>query len=430
MKLQITGCIKSVRFATALAAIGFSFAMLSSAAQAQNLRVFLGGQQRPDIMRKLFDIYESRNPGVKIEIEVGGATSEQQQQYLNTVLTSRDATLDAFLIDIVRPAQYAAAGWAEPLDAHLGAEKDAILSRVLPAYREANIVNGRLIALPFFADAQFLYYRKDLLDKYRLQPPKTWEDLIRQAQTVQRGENNSNLQGFSTAGAPIEGTVCSYLVPLWGAGGNLTDAQGRLSLAGPAARRPFDLFAEMRQKNVTPANLAEIATDRIRLDFQSGNTVFAMLWAYGWNRFQSDADSHVKDRVGVVPLPSFAGGRPASCIGGWQWAVSAFSRNKPTTAKLIAFLASPEASKFMAINASNLPIYSELYTDPDVLRANPWFREAREVMVTARARPVAPNYTRLSEVIRTNMNAFIAGTKTADAALADMTTNLQPLLVR
>ena len=47
------------------------------------LRVFSGGQnQRPDLMRKLFDEYQKANPGVKIDIETGGATSELQRQYL------------------------------------------------------------------------------------------------------------------------------------------------------------------------------------------------------------------------------------------------------------------------------------------------------------------------------------------------------------
>ncbi len=120
-------------------------------AQQTTLRIFTGGQQRPDVMRRIADEYERRTPGVKIEVEVGGATSEQQQQYLNTVLASKDSALDVILIDVIRPAQWAAAQWAEPLDQFLGANKDRIMARYLPAYREANIVNGRVIALPYFA---------------------------------------------------------------------------------------------------------------------------------------------------------------------------------------------------------------------------------------------------------------------------------------
>ncbi len=220
---------------------------VSTAAMAQTtLRIFTGGQQRPDVMRKIADEYEKRAPGVKIEVEVGGATSEQQQQYLNTVLASKDSALDVILIDVIRPAQWAAAGWAEPLDSYLGAEKDAIMARYLPAYREANIVNGKVIALPYFADAQFLYYRKDLLQKHGVQPPKTWDELKAGAEKIMKAEGNANLSGFQTAGAPIEGTVCTYLVPMWGAGGNLTDSAGKLALNTDAAKRPFQLWAISR----------------------------------------------------------------------------------------------------------------------------------------------------------------------------------------
>ncbi len=393
-------------------------------AQQTTLRIFTGGQQRPDVMRQILDVYMQRNPGIRAEVEVGGATSDQQQQYLNTVLSSRDAALDVVLIDVIRPAQWAAQQWAEPLDSYLGAERDAIMARYLPAYREANIVDGRVVSLPYFADAQFLYFRRDLLQKYNLQPPRTWDELIAAAQTIMRGENNPNLRGFETAGAPIEGTVCTYLVPMWGAGGNLTNAQGRLQLDTPQARQPFDLWTRMRAANVLPTNIAEIPTDRIRLDFQAGNLIFAMQWGYAWNRFQGDADSQVKDRVAVVPLPGFAAGQAATCIGGWQLAVSAFSRNKAAAVNLVRFLSSPEVSRMQAVLASHLPVFPEVYNDPEVLRANPWFAQALPVVQSARARPVTPRYNEVSDIIRSNMNAFLAGTRNADQALADMTQRL------
>src|ERR1700694_443083 len=95
---------------------------LAAAASAQTtLRIFTGGQQRPDVMRKIADEYQKKNPNVKVEVEVGGATSEAQQQYLNTVLSSKDAVLDVILIDVIRPAQWAAQGWAEPPERDAGA---------------------------------------------------------------------------------------------------------------------------------------------------------------------------------------------------------------------------------------------------------------------------------------------------------------------
>jgi multiple sugar transport system substrate-binding protein len=408
-----------------VAALALSFGLATApdvAAQATTLRLFVGGQQRPDVMRRLLDQYQAANPSVKVDIETGGATSELQRQYLTTVLTSKDTSLDVFLIDIVNPAQYAASGWLEPLDSYLGAERDALLKRYLPAYATADVVDGKVMALPAFADAMFLYYRKDLLEKHGVKPPTTWEELSASARKIQQAENNPNLQGVSFQGRAIEGANCTFLVPYWGAGAELTTA-GKVQIDQAAARKAFGLWLEMIKAGVAPKSAAEVATDDTRREFQAGNAVFAVLWAYGWNHFQS-ADSKVAGKVGVVPLPAFAGGQPVTCIGGWQWAVSAFSRHKGEAARFIRWLSSPATAKFLAVQASNLPVYPEVYKDADVLKVNAWFEQALPVVMTARSRPVSPRYPEVSDVIRSNVNAVIAGTKTPEEAIRDMQARL------
>ena len=417
--------MKTWRIAVTIA-LGAAFAA-HAWAQQTTLRIFTGGQQRPDVMRKIADEYQKKNPNVKVDVEVGGATSDAQQQYLSTVLSSKDSVLDVILIDVIRPAQWAAQGWAEPLDGYLGADKPKVLAQYLKAYVDADQVNGKLIALPYFADAQFLYYRKDLLEKYKRPVPKTWDEMMETARVIMDGEKSPQLQGFSTAGSPIEGTVCTYLVPLWGAGSEITKG-GKLNLDTPEARQPFQLYGRMKQAGVLPKNIAEIPTDRIRIDMQGGNLIFAMTWSYVWNRLENDPDSKVKGKIGVTMLPHDQGGKSATCIGGWQLAVSAFSKNKPEAVKFVRWLSSPEVSKMQAILASHMPVFPSVFKEPEVLKANPWFADALPVVEGARSRPVSAQYPQVSDVIRSNMNAYLAGTKTTDVALADMKNRLSPFL--
>ena len=112
----------SQRLSTLATAVCLTAGLFSLPALADTkLRVFSGGQnQRPDLMRKLFDKFQTQNPGVTIDIETGGATSELQRQYLSTVLNAKDTAIDIYMIDIVNPAQYFGAGWLEPLNAYLG----------------------------------------------------------------------------------------------------------------------------------------------------------------------------------------------------------------------------------------------------------------------------------------------------------------------
>ena len=63
-----------------------------------------------------------------------------------------------------------------------------------------------------------------------------------------------------------------------------------------------------------------------------------MTWGYVWNRLENDADSKVKGKIGVATLPHDQGGKSATCIGGWQVAVSAYSKNKQEAVKFARYL--------------------------------------------------------------------------------------------
>lgn len=373
---------------------------------ATDLKVYISSQHQPQVWRQALDKYEAANPDVKVTIETGGNTSEAQAQYLNTVMSAKDSSLDVLILDIIRPAQFAAAGWTAPFS-------DVDMSAYLPAYAEANTVDGKVIALPAFADSQFLYYRKDLLEKYNLQPPTTWDELRANAKTIMAGEGNADLQGLSFAGKAIEGANCTFLVPYWSQGKNLV-TDGKLTFDKDAAIKSLALWKSFVDDGVAKKNIAEVATDDIRKEFQAGNAIFAVNWSYAWAQAQG-AESAVAGKVGVVKLPAMTGGEQATCLGGWEWGVSSYSSHQPEAEKLVKYLSSPEVSKFMAINASLLPTYGNLYEDAEVTAAAPWFADARQVVETAKPRPVTPRYNEVSEVIRTTVNSVLAGVSTPEA---------------
>jgi len=412
-----------IRSARTLFALAVLFALPAHA--ETTLTVFISSALRPEVMRQVFDRFEAANPGFKVAPQLGGATSDLQAQYLNTVMSAKDSTLDVLLLDIIRPAQFAATGWTVPLDKDVG-DRAAFLKRYLPAYAEADTVDGKLVALPAFADAMFLYYRKDLLDKYHLPVPQTWSELATEAKTIQAGEHDQQLEGLSFQGAPIEGTVCTFLLPYWSMGKTLVH-DGHLTWDRDAALKSFALWTGLVKQGVAPRNVAEIVTDQTRKDFEAGKAVFAVEWSYGWNLFQS-ADSVVKDKVGVAELPAVDGGEHVSCIGGWQWGVSAYSKHKEDAIKLVRFLSSPEVATLLAEKASLLPVFPDLYKDPAVLQAVPWLAAALPVVETAKSRPVTPRYNDVSDTIRTQTNAVLAGSEAPEDAATQMEARLRRVL--
>lgn len=396
--------------------------MLSLAVSAHadtELKIFVSSQHHPEVWRKVFDQYEAKTPGVKVTIEAGGNTSEAQAQYLNTVMSAKDTNLDVLMLDVIRPAQYAAAGWTSDFSS-----KD--MSKFLPTYTEANTVGGKVVAIPAFADAMFLYYRKDLLDKYGIQPPKTWEELTAAAKKITQGEGRPDLQGLSFQGKAIEGAVCTFLLPYWSQGKTLVD-NGKLTFDHDAAVKSLALWKSFVDEGVAKKNISEVATDDTRKEFQAGNVVFAINWSYGWSSFQGK-DSAVVGKVDVARLPSVTGGEQASCLGGWEFGVSAYSTHQEESKKLVEFLSSPDVSKFMAVNGALLPTYADIYKDADVTKAAPWFANALPVVETAKARPVTPRYNEVSETIRTTVNAVLAGVSTPEEGASQIEARLKRII--
>jgi multiple sugar transport system substrate-binding protein len=417
------------RHAMKLAVVALASTLAAGAVWAQQttLRVFVGPNQRPDLQAKLFEQYNKANPGVKVEIETGGATSELQRQYLSTVLNAKDSAIDLFLIDIVNPAQYASKGWIEPLDKYVGGPI-ALKNDYLPVYQNANVIGGKLYAMPSQGDSMFMYYRKDLLSKHGIATPKTWDDLAVAAKKVTAAEGNPNLQGLSFQGAPIEGAVCTFLLPYWGQGKQFNDGAGKLTLDKTAAVNGLKMWLKMMDDGVSKKNIAEVTTPVTVNEFKAGNVVFAINWGFAFDRFKDDADSKVKGNVGVMPLPAMAGGKSATCMGGWQWAMNAYGKNKDAAGNLIKFLSSKESSAFIAREGSILPVYQSVYSDAAVNRAVPWFKDALPVVLGAQSRPMVEDYGQVSDIIRTTTSAILARTKTPEAGVDEIAARVGRLM--
>jgi multiple sugar transport system substrate-binding protein len=184
------------------------------------------------------------------------------------------------------------------------------------------------------------------------------------------------------------------------------------------------MWLGMMDSGVVKRNVAEVRTQDTTNEFKAGQVLFAVAWSLSWDRFESDADSRVRGRVGVLPLPAMAGGQRANCLGGWQWAVSAFSRHKAEAAKLVRFLSSAEAARVYAVRGALLPSHTALYDDPEVLQALPWLAQARDAVATAQSRPLSPDYPQVSDTIRTATSAVLARTKTPERAVAEIGSRL------
>ncbi|MCZ8185431.1 MAG: extracellular solute-binding protein [Beijerinckiaceae bacterium] len=397
-------------------------ALMTPARAQTHLKVFAANFPKIDVLRALANAYGQTRPGVTLEIETGGATLDSQQQALNALLGARDASVDLVLIDVLRLQQWTLGQWLEPLDPAFGAEREAFLGRLFPVYRQAAMAGGRLMAVPYSADAQALLVRGDLLDKHGVAVPATQVALREAAARILAAENQPGLRGIDLPSAPVESSVCTAAMAFWGSGHDFI-TEGRPALLAEPARRALQGLQALKDAKLLTVPSGEGHPERVRLAMQAGSLVFGHGWSYAWQRMQTDMDSAVAGKVRIVPVPGETEDRASSCAGGWMVGVTAFSGRKAEALAFLRYLASPEAARLQA-ELGDLPAQTGPYRDAAIVTARPFLGQMAAVLAVARLRPQSARYAEVSDIVRTNFSAFMAGAKTAEAALQDMQARL------
>ncbi|NVK41422.1 MAG: ABC transporter substrate-binding protein [Oceanospirillaceae bacterium] len=342
---------------------------------------------------------EARGHSVNI-VTVPFSSSEKLALY-QQILGSQSADLDVLDVDVV---------WPGILGAHLadlgpytnGAEKEHFESVVAN-----NHYDGKLVAIPQYTDAPVLYYRKDLLEKYNEPVPTTWEEMTRIAAKIQQAERDAGhdrMWGFVFQAKAYEGLTCDALewIDSFG-GGTIIDADGKITVNNPKSAAAFDLAGSW-VGNITPQGVLNYDEEGARRVFQGGDAVFMRNWPYAWALGNGD-ESPVKGKIGITPLPMGPDGKHSATLGGWQMAVSKYSENVDVAADYVLYVSSKAAQKHGAIVDGRLPTIPELYEDPEVLEANPYFANMREVLENSVARPSSVTGEKYNQVSNEFWNA-------------------------
>lgn len=362
----------------------------------------------PDAWNEAITRFEQAYPHVRIQREIAPHSSTAYHDVLTQKLKNRDQSLDLFFMDVIWPAEFASAGWALPLDEYFPSSERR---KFLRATIEAATYQDRVYGVPSRVDGGMLYYRKDLLDRYGFSPPKTWDELVRQADAIVEGERirQPALRGYSGQFKQYEGLVCTMLEFIGSSNGSLLTEDGvRSSLASPETIRVVQFVRErIIQRLATPAVLTYQEPESLAV-FVQGKAVFHRNWPYAWGLANDPRHSKVAGRVGVTTLPHFPNGHSVSSLGGWLYGISASSRHPKEAWTFIEFMTGAEMQTHFAKYASLAPSRIALYSEPEVLRANPHYKKWLPVFQTARPRPRTPVYPIISHVLQRYFSRVLA----------------------
>ena len=303
--------------------------------------------------------------------------------------------------------EFAGAGWALDLDQYVPA---ATRADYYPGLIAACTYNNKLTALPWFVDSGMLYYRTDLLESAGAKVPETWDDLVKTASAIQ--QSGKAKFGYLWQGKQAEVLVCDATEVIASNGGAFLTADGKAGTlnSDKCVEAIQFLYDTINKSKISPSDVLSWDEEPSRTPFTGGEAAFLRNWSYVYGIAQDPKGSSVVGKVGVAPLPHFAGGKSAACLGGYQYGVNAATKNREAAIDFVTWMSSAETQLRFALQLGIAPSRPAVYGDAQLAKEQPFMVSLKDVFTGATPRPVTPKYAQVTLAIQSGVSkALVSG---------------------
>lgn len=305
--------------------------------------------------------------GIKVNGEVLPDAAFRQK--LPVELQSGAGTVDAFAtLPSYDALRFANAGWYEDLSKYLNnkdlTDPNLDYKDLWEACQNVLTVNGKLIGLGYQSDAQVLFYRKDLVQKYNVTLP--FNDLASFEAAVKKiaeGEKANGIAGFVARGKA--GNVVYPSAPyIFASGGAWQDASGKIQLNDPKVIAGLEFYGRLL-RDYGPKGVEGFDVFGALDTMLQGKSAFWSDYAGNIATLLDPKQSKVVDTIGSTTLP---GGKGTA--GSWGTAIASSSKKKEAAWYFVQWVASKEMEIKMA--QANLPTCrTSAWNDPGFLKNSP-----------------------------------------------------------
>ncbi|MBF6099118.1 ABC transporter substrate-binding protein [Nocardia cyriacigeorgica] len=358
------------------------------------------------VVRQLIDRWNAAHPDEQVTYKEQSNDASQQYDDLVEHMRSKSSDYDVFAMDVPWTAEFAAKGWIQPLKDSFAIDTSALL----PPTVASATYNNTLYAAPRNTNGGLLFYRTDLVPN----PPKTWDEMLGMCNIARA----NNIGCYAGQLKNYEGLTVNTAEVINAYGGTFVGSDGKTpTVDSPQARAGLGKLVEAYDRGDIPPEAVTFTETESGAAFTQGKLMFLRSWPSTFGDAGSES-SVVRDKFAVAPLPGESG-IGASTLGGYNAAISAFSKNKATALDFLRFLISEDAQHIVASGA--LPSVREsMYDDPALIAKMPYLPALKDSISNAVPRPVTPFYPAVSKAIRDNAFAALKGEKSVDDAIIGM----------
>ena len=379
---------------------------------------FVSANDQTGALDEMIESFNKVYPNVVVNHESLPGASDDIKESLMTSLAAGDSSPDVFECDIIWVSQFAAAGWI----ADVTEDIEPIANQYLGGPLSTVYYNDRAYAYPDYTDVGLLYYRSDIIDT----PPTTWDELVELSNEyvgkdgIEYGYLFQMFQG--------EPTSCNMLEFIKQNGGQDL-VNGEFKLNSSNSVESLEFVEELISSGVSPEGVLTHKPADSRAIFEEGNALFMRNWTSAYALTQTEEGSQVVGKVGVAALPTGPNGSSSSgTLGGWAFAVNAYSEQTEAAKAFAEYMSSYEAQKISALKRGTFPVVADVYDDEEVLSEQPYIAAVKDAADAAEPRPQVRDYSTVSTLFAEYIHKALTGELSNEEALETLDTKLNEAL--
>jgi multiple sugar transport system substrate-binding protein len=363
----------------------------------------------------------SRYPNITVELNVMPDTVTGMRDAIAVWMTAEEGTVDIYGIDTPWVPEFGRAGWAVPLNDRIPGLVENFNERGLATFSH----EGEILGIPFWGSITGMYYRTDLLEEYGFDPPETYDDMIRIADTITA--DRPELTAFTWPGAKDEEVVMAFSDFLHGFGGSYRDASGEYAFDSEDAVEALSFMKRLIDEGYSPQETTAWRREESQRRFVEGEAIFAWSGSDLVVWLDDPERSSVAGNWEFTTTPAQPDGEAVSISGGFAFGMNPHSDSPSAAERVLEVIASEAVQKGFALAWGPVQYYDGLYEQQDVLEANPNADKITAVLGSAISRPPSTSYTELSSILQEEIHTALTGGKTPREALEDAQARIERL---
>ncbi|MBW8192357.1 extracellular solute-binding protein [Neiella marina] len=294
-------------------------------------------------MQRLSTHFENQHPDIKLEWHV--LEENTLRRRLLSDLAIGAGQYDVLTIGSLEASTWAPKGWLTPfgdLPSHYDIE-----DLILPI-RESLSYKGSLMALPFYGETSFTYYRTDLFEKARLKMAEkpSYDDILRYAQAIHDPENQ--VYGVCLRGKAGWGENMAFVSTMVNAyGGQWVNMDWQPTMTSKPWKQAISHYIQLLQ-NYGPPNAHQNGyAENLEL-FAAGHCGIWIDATVAAGLLYDPSRSKVASKVAVTEAPSAVTDKGNAWLWAWSLAIPSSSKLKQEAQQLITWATSKQYIELVA----------------------------------------------------------------------------------